>query len=129
MQGLHLTADLLDCRCDTGWLVDADTLGAACVARAETAGLQVVGRLFHAFPATPKGPGGVTATVLLAESHLCVHTWPEQRGVTIDVYVCNFGADHSAKAEALMAALEALFMPGHAGRHRLLRGQVGAVAA
>jgi S-adenosylmethionine decarboxylase len=129
MQGLHLTADLLDCRCDTRWLVDADTLGAACVARAEAAGLQVVGRLFHAFPSTPQGVGGVTATVLLAESHLCVHTWPEQRGVTIDVYVCNFGADHSAKAKGLMAALESLFLPGRAERHSLWRGQIGAVAA
>ena len=129
MQGLHLTADLLDCRCDARWLVDAETLGAACVAHAESAGLQVVGQLFHAFPATPQGPGGVTATVLLAESHLCVHTWPEQRGVTIDVYVCNFGADHSAKAKALMTALEALFVPGHAQRHALQRGEIGAVVA
>jgi S-adenosylmethionine decarboxylase len=68
-----------------------------------------VGQLFHTFPATAHGPGGVTATVLLAESHLCVHTWPEQRAVTLDVYVCNFGADHSAKARALMDALLALF--------------------
>src|SRR6478735_957115 len=129
MQGLHLTADLLDCRCDTRWLVDADTLGAACVARAEAAGLQVVGRLFHAFPSTPQGVGGVTATVLLAESHLCVHTWPEQRGVTIDVYVCNFGADHSAKAKGLMAALLALFDPTTVERHALQRGSVSGVAA
>ena len=129
MQGLHLTADLLDCRCDERWLVDAETLGAAGAAHAEAAGLQVVGRLFHAFPATPQGPGGVTATVLLAESHLCVHTWPEQRGVTIDVYVCNFGADHSAKAKALMTALEALFVPGHAQRHALQRGEIGAAVA
>jgi S-adenosylmethionine decarboxylase len=78
----------------------------------------------HAFPATPLGPGGVTATVLLAESHLCVHTWPEQRGVTLDVYVCNFGADHSAKAKAVIEALEALFSPGRAERHALTRGAI-----
>jgi S-adenosylmethionine decarboxylase len=129
MHGLHLTADLHDCRCEMPWLVDARTVGAACVKAVEAAGLQAVGTLFHAFPATPQGPGGVTATVLLAESHLCAHTWPEQRGVTLDVYVCNFGADHSAKARAVMEALEALFRPGHVERHALQRGAIRAGAA
>ena len=129
MHGLHLTADLHDCRCEMAWLVDAQALGAACLKAVEGAGLQAVGTLFHAFPATPQGPGGVTATVLLAESHLCVHTWPEQRGVTLDVYVCNFGADHSGKARAVMTALEALFEPVCAQRHALQRGVVGVQAA
>ena len=128
MQGLHLTADLHDCRCDMRWLTDAAALGAQCVKTVEAAGLQAVGRLFHGFPGTPDGPGGVTATVLLAESHLCVHTWPEQQGVTIDVYVCNFGADHSARARAVMATLEALFMPGRVERHALQRGSIGTIA-
>ena len=129
MHGLHLTADLHNCRCATRWLVDAQALGTACVDAAESAGLQVVGKLFHAFTATPQGPGGVTATVLLAESHLCVHTWPEQQGVTLDVYVCNFGGDHSAKAGTVMDSLEALFMPLHAERHALQRGSITAEAA
>ncbi len=81
-----------------------------------------MGQLFHAFPATALGPSGVTATVLLAESHLCVHTWPEQSAVTLDVYVCNFGADHSAKAQALMDALISLFAPAQIQRHELNRG-------
>jgi S-adenosylmethionine decarboxylase len=124
MHGLHLTADLHDCRCETRWLIDARALGVACVDAVQAVGLQVVAELFHAFPATPSGPGGVTATVLLAESHLCVHTWPEQGGATLDVYVCNFGDDHSAKAQALMDALEALFMPRHVERQALRRGSI-----
>ncbi|MGK6308374.1 adenosylmethionine decarboxylase [Variovorax sp. DT-64] len=129
MHGLHLTADLHDCACDMAWLVDAQLLGAACVKAVEAAGLQAVGTLFHTFPAGPRGPGGVTATVLLAESHLCIHTWPEQRGATLDVYVCNFGADHSAKARALMGALEAVFAPVRAERHALQRGTMPGKAA
>ena len=124
MQGLHLTADLTGCRCAPHWLLDADALGAACLEAVRAAGLQAVGQLFHAFPATAQGPGGVTATVLLAESHLCVHTWPEQRAVTLDVYVCNFGGDHSAKAQALMDALLALFLPQRTERHQLQRGTI-----
>jgi S-adenosylmethionine decarboxylase len=122
MRGLHLTADLQDCQCQAHWLLDAASLGGACVGAVEAAGLQAVGQLFHTFPATPDGPGGVTATLLLAESHLCVHTWPEQAGVTLDVYVCNFGADHSAKAHALMDTLLALFEPTQVRRQALERG-------
>ena len=122
MQGLHLTADLYRCRCDTLWLTDAQQLGDWCLKVVEATGLQAVNRLFHTFPATDRGPGGVTATILLAESHLCLHTWPEQRSVTIDVYVCNFGADHSAKARGLMMALVTRFQPEWTEQRSLDRG-------
>lgn len=122
MQGLHLTADLSECRCDTAWLVDADRLLAACMETVHKAGLQAVAQLFHTFPSADGSAGGVTATVLLAESHLCVHTWPEKNAVTLDVYVCNFGGDHSTKARALMAALMEIFKPGKAAVNALERG-------
>lgn len=123
MQGLHLTADLHRCQCEAVWLTQAQALGAFCVDAVNAAGLHVVNQIFHTFPATEHGPGGVTATVLLAESHLCVHTWPEQQAVTLDVYVCNFGDDHSAKAQALMTTLVALFAPAQVTHNRLLRGR------
>jgi S-adenosylmethionine decarboxylase len=122
MQGLHLTADLSDCQCDTAWLTDAALLGDACAKAVNAAGLQAVAQLFHTFPASSEGASGVTATVLLAESHLCVHTWPEKSAVTLDVYVCNFGGDHSAKARALMASLMQLFSPGKVAVNALERG-------
>ncbi len=122
MQGLHLTADLYRCRCDAAWLTDADQLGEWCVAAVRSVGLQAVNQVFHTFPATAAGAGGVTATVLLAESHVCLHTWPEQRGVTADVYVCNFGADHSARARELMALLVARFQPEWTEQRSLDRG-------
>lgn len=122
MQGLHLTADLHQCRCDSAWLTDAALLGDWCVKAVNAVGLNPVNQLFHTFPATDKGPGGITATVLLAESHLCVHTWPEQKAVTLDVYVCNFGGDHSAKARGLMFALVNRFQPEWTEQRSLDRG-------
>jgi S-adenosylmethionine decarboxylase len=124
MQGLHLTADLHRCRCPALWLTDGLALGQHCLHAVEAAGLQAVAQLFHTFPATRHGPGGVTATVLLAESHLCVHTWPEQRGATLDVYVCNFGGDHSARAQSLLNDLVALFEPEQVEQNRLQRGEI-----
>jgi S-adenosylmethionine decarboxylase len=122
MNGLHLTADLSDCRCEAAWFVDEQRLGAACLEAVERSRLQAVAQLFHRFPDSPQGPGGITATVLLAESHLCVHTWPESSSVTLDVYVCNFGGDHSEKARMLMAALMQLFAPGKVAVNSLDRG-------
>jgi S-adenosylmethionine decarboxylase len=53
-----------------------------------------------------------------------VHTWPEQAAVTLDVYVCNFGGDHSAKAHALMAALQEVFMPERSTVNEVIRGEI-----
>lgn len=77
----------------------------------------------------PLGAGGVTATLLLEESHLCVSTWPEQSKVALDVDVCNFGADQSAKAHTLMNAQLTLFNPTHATRHTLQSGEVFPMAS
>ena len=122
MQGLHLTADCHHCRCDAALLVDAAAVLQLCVDAVEVAGLQAVNQLVHEFPAVAAVKSGLTATVLLAESHLCIHTWPELQTVTLDVYVCNFGGDHSAKAHRLMDALLAVFKPESADRHELHRG-------
>ena len=87
-------------------------------------GLTAVAELFHRFaPAAPGAPAGVTGVVLLAESHVAVHTWPEQGAVTLDVYVCNFGADNSARAEQLLRALVEAFAPRQVQRHALQRGR------
>jgi len=128
MQGLHLTADLTHCRCEAVWLTDSARLLNYCEQAVQAAGLQAVNQLAHSFPATDRGAGGVTATVLLAESHLCVHTWPEQASVTLDVYVCNFGGDNSVKAHALLAALTALFDAELCTKQALRRGATPATA-
>lgn len=122
MQGLHLTADLYDCQCAPHWLTDALALLHASESAAVAAGLTPVAQLGHTFPATRAGLGGVTATVLLSESHLCVHTWPETGSVTLDVYVCNFSGQHGPKAEELMTRLIALFRPMRVHENALLRG-------
>lgn len=122
MQGLHLTADLRDCTGDMALMTDAAALRKLCLRAVRDCGLQPVGELFHRFDLAAEGQGGVTGVVLLAESHLAVHTWPELKGATIDAYVCNFGADNSARAQRLMDGLVAAFAPGQALRRQIVRG-------
>ena len=119
MQGLHLTADLHHCRCQPALLLDAD-MGLAKCLRA----VQAVAQLVCGFESPGLPPAGYTATVLLAESHVCRHTWPEQRAATLDVYVCNFSADHSAKAQTLMNHLLAVFNAEQVEQHALQRGVI-----
>ena len=118
MHGLQLIGDLIDCRCIPERLTDAELLRAFCLGAVERAGLTPVGHLFHRFA---EG-AGVTGVVLLAESHLAVHTWPEQRGATLDIYVCNFSGDNSDKARMLERDLIAFFAPGDARSRAIPRG-------
>lgn len=117
MQGMHLTSDLHGCPASLPVMTQPEALRALCLQAVADSGLRAVGELFHRFPA----PGGVTGMVLLAESHLAVHTWPELGAVTLDVYVCNLGADNSTAAAAVLAELEAAFSAAHVHRQRLLR--------
>ena len=72
----------------------------------------------------------MTGTVLLAESHLALHTWPESASVTLDVYVCNFSGDNSDRARTLLARLIAAYAPAQQQCQELRRGCLdGAVAA
>ncbi len=128
MNGLHLIADLHDCRCASGILLDAAWLEAHCVDACTRHGLTVVGRLFHPFHDTAGMPAGVTGTVVLAESHLAVHTWPEVSGVTLDVYVCNFSGDNSARARALFAEMIAIFAPARLEKKEVARGHLAQVS-
>ncbi len=125
MNGLHLIADLHACRCAPALLLDAAGLEEYCVAACRRHGLNVVGRLFHAFTNASGEPAGVTGTVVLAESHLAVHTWPELGGVTLDVYVCNFSGDNSARARALFAEVIAHFAPDRQEKKEVARGHLG----
>jgi S-adenosylmethionine decarboxylase len=118
MQGLHLTAEFYGCTADHAALTAPEALRALCLEAVAEAGLRAVGEVFHRFDA----PGGVTGVVLLAESHLAVHTWPELGTVTLDVYVCNLQADNSARAEAVLARLQAAFAPARRELNRVRRG-------
>lgn len=119
MDGIHLLGEWYGCPADTPHMVDAEVLRAACLDAVRATGLTSVGDRFHQFE-----PQGVTGAVILAESHLAIHTWPEMGAVTIDVYVCNFTTDNTDKAEALFRTLEAKFKPRRTHVQSILRGAV-----
>lgn len=125
MNGLHLIADLHDCLCSPVFLLDAPALESFCVDACQRHGLTVVGRLFHAFHDTHGQPAGVTGTVVLAESHLAVHTWPEIASATLDVYVCNFSGDNSQQAQALFSEVIDRFAPTRLEKKEVARGHLG----
>ncbi len=103
-------------------LTDATRLAALCAEVVTRAGLTIVDQKFFTFPDYKGEPGGVTGAVLLAESHLALHTWPERAGVTLDVYVCNFSTDNSGKAEQVLEDLIVAFQPKVQNTNRILRG-------
>lgn len=116
--GLHLLGDLHGCRGEGRLMHDATHLQAFCQRAVADAGLTAVGALFHSF-----GEGaGVTGVVVLAESHLSIHTWPEDGYVTLDVYVCSYSTDNRQRAQALFDAVVQAFSPADPHLQRIERG-------
>lgn len=118
MKGLHIVANLYGCRGDARYLTDRDLLRQSCLDAVQQAGLTSLGDLFHQFDGH-----GVTGAVVLAESHLAIHTWPELNSVTLDVYVCNFTQDNGSKADHVMRELMAIFDPADYVRHDVPRDE------
>ena len=122
MNGLHLIAELHDCRCSQRLLSSVDALRELCLDVCSVPGLTPVGQVFHQF-ASGTNPAGATGAVILAESHLAVHTWPELHAVTLDLYVCNFSQDNSQAARTACDQLIAAFAPMRVERRELVRGR------
>ncbi|HNP26531.1 MAG TPA: polyamine aminopropyltransferase [Nitrosomonas sp.] len=118
MNGLHLIGDLADCRCDPQRLVDSASFKDKCISMVQASGLTVMDATFKQFD-----DSGFTGTVVLAESHLAIHTWPENNGLTLDVYVCNYSADNSTKAHQLFNAIIEYFEPEEIAKHAIERGE------
>ena len=123
MNGLHIIADLYNLP-ESPLLVSAKVLARRCVLACEAAQLTVLGEHFVQFAGIDqRQAGGATGAVVLAESHLAIHTWPERGEATLDIYVCNVTADNTRKAEHLYAELIAVLAPGDVMMQRVLRGK------
>ncbi|WP_428333062.1 adenosylmethionine decarboxylase [Novosphingobium sp.] len=95
--GCHLIADLA---CAHG-LDDGTHIENALRSAAEAARVTVIDVRLHHF-----GEGhGVTGVVLLAESHISIHTWPEHGLAAVDIFVCGAHARAEAALVELCGAL------------------------
>ncbi|AZS80492.1 adenosylmethionine decarboxylase [Achromobacter spanius] len=98
--GRHVLADFRGVRADL--LRDAKALEAQLVAAAQAAGANVLSAHFHHF-----GEGaGVTGVVMLSESHISIHSWPEHRFAALDIFMCG-----AAQPELALASLQAALAP------------------
>lgn len=119
MNGLHILAEFHACQGDRRLLLEASMLAACCRRACAEAGLLVVAEAFHQFRGA-----GATGALVLAESHLAIHTWPEMDAVTLDLYVCNYSQDNRAAAEAAFEALRKDLQPARIVRRDIARGEI-----
>jgi S-adenosylmethionine decarboxylase len=109
-QGLHLLADLHGAK----HLDNIDIIERALSQAAHAAGAVILDVRLHHF-----GPDqGVTGVVLLAESHISIHTWPEHNYAAIDIFVCGIANDAHAACDVIAQMVEA----EHVERKEIARG-------
>lgn len=98
--GQQLALDLMGCQPEA--LRDAAGVEAALREAAQAAGATVVAAALHAFPG-----GGVSGVLVLAESHLAIHTWPEAAYAAVDGFVCGGQTQADGLVGPLVRALGA----------------------
>lgn len=96
--GRHVAMDLREVSFDK--LNDADFLKSAMVEAANRCGATIVGENFIKFH-----PQGVTGVLVLSESHLSIHTYPEEGFAAIDCYTCGTTVDPEVACDYLMDVL------------------------
>ena len=92
--GIHLILELQECRPDL--LDDLDYVRQTLLEAAESTGATIIGDTFHKF-----SPQGVTGVVAIAESHLCIHTWPEHGYAAADIFTCGEAFSPHAAAQII----------------------------
>ncbi len=80
--GRHLLLELFDCDADA--INSLETVKTALIEAAKRAQATIVDVVFHEF-----NPFGISGVVVIAESHLSIHTWPEYRYAAVDVFSCG----------------------------------------
>lgn len=112
--GVHLLVEYRECA--RAVLDDPTELERALYEAAVAIGAKVVTAAFHRF-----APHGVTGFLLLEESHLSIHTWPEQAYAAVDVFSCG-ATEPSLAVDVLRRALGA----GRVCQLRVVRGALSA---
>lgn len=109
-EGTHVLLDLYGVQ----RLDDAAHLDAALRHAADAAGARIIGANFHHFGAGQ----GVTGVLLLAESHISIHSWPERGFAAVDLFLCgNIGG-----VDAAIKAITGDLKPISFTEQRILRG-------
>lgn len=98
--GKHVIIDLSGCNSEI--IRNCKLIHDTLVEAAEMARLTVIGIMDHRFM-----PEGYTAVLMLEESHLSIHTWPEHNYASIDLYSCNLQTDFQAVIDFLANELQA----------------------
>lgn len=80
--GRHVLAELCGCAFDV--LDDPEKVKEYMIKAAVFAGAEVRESVFHKF-----SPQGVSGVVVISESHLTIHTWPELGYAAVDVFTCG----------------------------------------
>ena len=84
--GRHLLAEFYDC--EPNILNNVSLIEDGMTKAAVMAGATIVQKNFHHF-----SPYGVSGVVVIAESHLAIHTWPEYGYAAVDLFTCGDTVD------------------------------------
>lgn len=120
-KSLHILADLYQCEGSAQYFTSEFEVRARTLAMIKSSGFKIVASRFHKFGGASAGGGGVTGVVIVSESHITIHTWPERRFVNLDIFFCNYTRDNTRKARLVFKEFARLYQPKRTRRKEVWR--------
>ncbi|MEO0756753.1 MAG: polyamine aminopropyltransferase [Cyanobacteria bacterium J06648_16] len=111
--GRHILVEFHGCSAEI--LNDVPRIESSMVNAAKESGATIISSVFHHF-----SPFGVSGVVVIQESHLAIHTWPEYRYAAVDLFTCGYSVSPWVSYELLKTAFEA----AHGSAVEINRGQL-----
>jgi len=114
--GRHILMELTGCTFDL--LNSVDQVRSILLSSAKDGGATVISSHFHPF-----SPQGLSGVIVIAESHITIHSWPEHGYAAVDVFTCG----DSSVADKVSTAITQKCQATHVQKHSFLRTPHGSI--
>lgn len=122
ISGQHILADFYRCQCDTSYLTSIDRIKNILRKKIKEYELTPLVEAQYIFES--EVDSAYSFVILLSESHISLHSFPEEKYLSMDCYTCNYSRDNTEATKKVYEFLKEIFKPEKVDYKFIERGRI-----